>query len=134
MLRRTLNELEKMGKFLVCNREVDPKYELGAVLKYFNNKKPIIFDRVKGSSVKAVGGLYGDRDILYNLLQMNHENRLFKFMDAIANPRPYKVVDNGPIKENIISRNIDLSRTFPIPKFQEKDSSTFITADRKSVV
>ena len=128
MLRRTLNELEKMGKFLVCNREVDPKYELGAVLKYFNNKKPIIFDRVKGSSVKAVGGLYGDRDILYNLLQMNNENRLVKFMDAIANPQPYKVVDNGPVKENIISRNIDLSRTFPTPKFQEKDSSTFITA------
>lgn len=128
MLRRTLNELEKMDELLVCNKEVDPQYELGAVLKHFRNKKPIIFDRVKGSSVKAVGGLYGDRDILYNLLQMNHENRLVKFMDAIANPRPYKVVDNGPIKENIISRNIDLSRTFPIPKFQEKDSSTFITA------
>lgn len=128
MLRRTLNELEKMDELLVCNKEVDPQYELGAVLKHFRNKKPIIFDRVKGSSVKVVGGLYGDRDILYNLLQMNHENRLVKFMDAIANPRPYKVVDNGPIKENIISRNIDLSRTFPIPKFQEKDSSSFITA------
>lgn len=128
MLRRTLNELEKMDELLVCNKEVDPQYELGAVLKHFRNKKPIIFEKVKGSSVKAVGGLYGDRDILYNLLQMNHENRLVKFMDAIANPRPYKVVDNGPIKENIISRNIDLSRTFPIPKFQEKDSSSFITA------
>ncbi len=59
---------------------------------------------------------------------MNHENRLFKFMDAIANPQPYKIVENGPIKENIIGRNIDIAKLFPIPKFQEKDSSSFITA------
>ncbi len=44
---------------------------------------------------------------------MNHEDRLFRFMDAIANPQPYKVVDRGgPVKENIIRRNIDLPRIY----------------------
>lgn len=128
MLRYTLEELEKMGELLVCEREVNPEYELGAVLKYFRNKRPILFNKVKGSTLKEVGGLYGHREILYNLLHINHDNRLFKFMEAIANPKPYKVVDKGPIKENIIRRNIDLPRIFPIPKFQEKDSSSFITA------
>ena len=128
MLRHTLEEMDRMGELLLCDREVNPEYELGAVLKYFRNKKPILFNRVKGSSVKVAGGLYGDREILYKLLNMNHENRLFKFMDAIANPEPYKVVAKGPIKENIIRNNIDLSRILPVPKFQEKDSSEFITA------
>lgn len=128
MLRYTLEKLRKMDELLVCDREVDSEYELGAVLKYFRNKKPMLFDRVKGSSVKSVGALYGDRDILYNLLGVNTEDRLFKFMDAIANPMPYKVVPNGPIKENIIRGNIDLPRIFPIPKFHEKDSSSYITA------
>ncbi len=49
-------------------------------------------------------------------------------MDAIANPMPYKIVNNGPVKENIIRGNIDIAKLFPIPKFQEKDSSSFITA------
>ena len=117
-----------MGELLKCDREVDPEYELGGVLKYFRNKRPILFNNVKGSTVKVAGGLYGDREILYNLLNINHENRLFKFMDAIANPKPYKVVSTGPVKENIVKRNIDIPKLFPIPKFQEKDSSSFITA------
>ena len=128
MLRHTLEKMDKMGELLRCEREVNPEYELGAVLKYFRNKKPILFNKVKGSPVRVAGGLYGDREIIYNLLHMNHKNRLFKFMDAIANPEPYKIVDNGPVKENIIRRNIDLPKIFPIPKLQEKDSSSFITA------
>lgn len=128
MLRYTLNEMDKMGVLLQCNREVNPEYEMGAVLKYFRNKRPIVFNNVYNSPYKVAGGLYGDREIIYKLLNMNHENRLFKFMDAIANPQPYKIVENGPIKENIIGRNIDIAKLFPIPKFQEKDSSSFITA------
>jgi len=128
MLRYTLEELDRMDKLLVCEREVDPVYELGGVLTYFRNKRPILFPKIKNSRVRGAGGLYGDREIIYKLLNMKHENRLFKLMDAIANPKPYKVVDKGPIKENIITRNIDLPKLFPIPKYQEKDSSSFITA------
>lgn len=128
MLRSTLEKLEKMNQLLICEREVNSEYELGAILKHFENKRPILFNKVKGSPVKVVGGLYGDREVFYNLLNINHENRLFTFMDVIANSKPYKLVSNGPIKENIIDKNIDLSKIFPIPKFQEKDSSSFITA------
>ena len=128
MLRYTLDKMDRMGVVLKCDREVNPEYEMGAILKEFRNKRPIVFNNVKNSSYKVAGGLYGDREILYNLLGLNHENRLFKFMDAIANPMPYKIVNNGPVKENIIRGNIDIAKLFPIPKFQEKDSSSFITA------
>ena len=128
MLRSELLKMEKMGKLLECHKEVDVKYEMGAVLKHFNNRMPILFNRVKGSNMRSAGGLYGDRDILFNLMGMTRENRIFKFMDAIANPKPYKVVKDGPIKENIISRNIDLERMLPINKFHGEDSSSFITA------
>lgn len=128
MLRYTLDELKKMEELLICDKEVDSEYELGAVLKYFRNYKPILFDKVRGSAVRSVGGLYGNRDIIYNLLHMNHENRIPRFIDAIANPKDYRVLNNGPIKENIIRGNIDIPRIFPIPKFQERDSSSFITA------
>ncbi|WP_353094555.1 UbiD family decarboxylase [Tissierella praeacuta] len=128
MLRHTLEKLRDNNLLLECNKEVDPVYEMGAVLKYFNNKKPILFNKIKNSTLLSIGGLYGDRDIIYSLLGTNHESRIETFMNAIANPQPYRIVKEGPIKENIIRRNIDLPNLLPINKFQEKDLSNFITA------
>lgn len=128
MLRHTLEKLNENDSLLVCEKEVDHVFEMGAVLKYFNNKIPMLFNNVRGYSMPVAGGLYGDREILYNLLNMTKEDRIYKFMDSIANPKPYKVLKDGPIKENVIKRNIDLQKILPINKFQEKDSSSFITA------
>lgn len=128
MLRDTLDKLRKRNSLLECSREVDHVYEMGRVLSHFNNKMPIIFNKIKGYSMRAIGGLYGDRKIIYSLLGVNKETRIEAFMNAIVNPIPYKIVNNGPVKENIIKRNIDLQRFIPINKFQERDSSTYITA------
>ena len=127
-LRYTLEKLKIMDELFICEKEVDPKYEVGGVLKHFDNKKPILFNRVKGSNVSIAGGLYGDRKLFYELMGFTHEDRLYKLMDSVANPKPYKIVERAPVKENIVSTNIDLPRLFPIPTFQEKDSSSYITA------
>ena len=128
MLRSTLSKMERMGVLLESDREVDKEYEMGGVLKHFNNKRPMLFNKVKGYSMRAAGGLFSDRDTMFNLMDVTREDRIFKFMDAIANPKPYKQLNDGPVKENIISRNIDLERILPINKFNGKDSSEFITA------
>ncbi|MTI68539.1 MAG: UbiD family decarboxylase [Firmicutes bacterium] len=128
MLRASLERLNETNKLKECKVEVDPKYEMGAVLKYYNNETPILFNKVKGYNTKAIGGMFGDREIFYDMLQTSHEERIYKFMDAIANPKPTKLLNDGPIKENIVKRNIDVSKMFPIPTFHEKDSSSFITA------
>ena len=128
MLRYTLEKLRANNSLLETNKEVDYIYEMGAVLKYFNNRVPMLFNNIKGNPLSSIGGLYGDRMIIYDLLGIDHNNRMERFMDGIVNPQPYKVVSNGPVKENIIKRNIDLQRILPINKFQEKDSSSFITA------
>ena len=128
MLRATINKLEQLGEFEVCNVTVDPKFELGAVLRYFQNEKPILFNKVKGYNMKVLGGLYGNRQLYYDLMGTNKEERLFKFMDAIANPQPAKLLSNGPVKENIITRNIDIPKMLPVPTSHGKDSSSYITA------
>lgn len=128
MLRSTLSFLRERKLLLECNKEVDYIYEMGAVMSYFNNKQPILFNKIKNNPFSSIGGLYGDREIIYSLLGVTHENRIERFMDALVNPKPYKVVKTGPIKENILKRNIDLPKLLPINKFQERDSSSFITA------
>ncbi len=47
MLRYTLDKMDRMGAVLKCDREVNPEYEMGAVLKEFRNKRPIVFNNVK---------------------------------------------------------------------------------------
>lgn len=128
MLRATMSELKRKGYLLECNKEVDPKFELGAVLKYYKNEVPMLFNRVKGSTVPVVGALFGSRKLYYEMLGTTKEERIFKMMDAVANPMPAKSVSKGPIMENIITKNIDIPKMFPIPTFHEKDSSSYITA------
>ncbi len=128
MLRATLDALKIRGALKVCQVEVDPVFELGAVLKHYKNEVPILFEKVKGYKMPVAGALFGDRQTYYELMAMTRENRLFTMMNAVANPKPTKMVNKGPVMENIISSRIDLQRMFPIPKFHEQDSSTFITS------
>lgn len=128
MLRYTLDRLKEKDNLLECNKEVDYVYEMGGVLNHFSNKQPILFNKIKKSDIRSVGGLYGNREIFYDLLNTTAEDRNYKFMQALVNPKPYNVTDNGPVKENIITRNIDIMKIFPINKFNGKDSSNYITA------
>lgn len=128
MLRATLNALKNIGNLKTCHVEVDPVYELGAVLKYYKNEVPVLFEKVKGHRMPVAGALFGDREIYYDVMGMTKEDRLFKMMAAVANPQPTKRLNKGPVTENIITSRIDLQRMFPIPKFHELDSSTYITS------
>lgn len=128
MLRFTLDKLEKSGYLKTCKKIVDKEFELGAVLRYFDNEVPIVFKNIKNYDIDLVGGVYGNRKIFNDLMDVNEENRIYKFIDAIANPRPYKEVKSGPIAQNIITKNIDINKLFPIPTSHEKDSSNFITS------
>lgn len=128
MLRASMQELEDRGQLLHCNKEVDPRFELGAVLKYFNNEQPILFNKVKGGKIPVIGAMFGNRNLYYQMIRATGEDRILKMMNAIANPKPTKLLTKGPVMENIITRNIDLSKMFPIPTFHGGDSSSYITA------
>lgn len=128
MLRYTMDKLESLGYLKNCNKEVDPKFELGAVLRYFDNEVPIKFNNIKNHNVSLVGGLYGNRKIFYDLMDTNREGRIFKIINSITSQGEVLRVNTGPIKENIITNNIDVTKMFPIPTSHEKDSSSFITA------
>lgn len=127
MLRYELNKIKEMGLLMEVNNEVDPRFELGSILKKYKNRRPIIFNKVKGHRMPVCGALYTDREVLYKLTGIRHEERIFKLMEAIANPKPVKLLNYGPVMENIITGNVDV-RTLPNPYFHEKDSSTYITA------
>ncbi len=127
MLRHTIRKLQSNGSLKVIKDKVKKDFELGKVLKETDNKVPTLFENVDHKN-KVIGGLYGNRDLLFSLLNFNHEDRIKEISRAIINPEPYEVLNDGPIYENIITNRIDLSTIIPFTKFHEKDSSAFITA------
>jgi len=127
-MRDYLKILEEKKQLMICEKEVDPKFELGAVIKKLNGIKPVLFKKIKGCDITAVAGICGERSRYAELLNTSNEGIVFSLMEAVANPMPYEVVSSGPVKENIIRRNIDIKRLFPVPTFHEKDSNPFITA------
>ena len=128
MLRSVLERLKRSGDLSTCSVQVDPKFELGAVLTYYNNERPILFDNVAGHRVPVVGGLYGNRRIICDLLDSPSEQRIFKLMNAIANPQKPRLLGDGPVRENIVTQGIDILRMFPVPTSNELDSAPFLTA------
>jgi len=128
MMRGVLERLRESGDLLVCDAKVDPKFELGAVLSYYNNETPILFTNVKGGCGKVAGALYGNRRIICNLLETSNKDRLPKIINAIANPAKPSIVQNGPVHENVITHSIDIRRMFPVPTSHGRDSGPFITS------
>jgi len=127
-LRSYIERLKANNQLWVCQREVDPKFELGAVIKKFNGTRAVWFDSIKGYKTPAVAGICGCRKRYAEILNTSSEEIIFKLMEAVSNPQPYRIVTTGPVKENTVKRNIDILRMLPVPTFHEKDSAPFITA------
>lgn len=128
MLRSELGRLKDTYGLLECDVPVDPKFQMGGILEKLGNDQPVLFKKVKGNSMPVIGGMFGNRDMFYDLIGTTREGRFAKILGAMAAPCPPKLIQTGPVHENVINGRIDLGRLLPLPTFHELDSSSFITA------
>ena len=133
--REVVELLDAQGKLVKVKKPVDSKFEMAALMKSLEDEsKAFIFENVRNSAYKAVGGLFtsmGRFGLIFNengTEDFTYEEAGQKVMSGIANPIPHREVKSGPITENIITGNqIDLS-DLPAPTFFELDTGPFITA------
>ena len=128
MLRGALARLEESGHLRVCKVPVDPKFELGAVLCYYDNQVPVLFTSVKGGKMPVAGAVFGNRGLFYTMLGTTQEGRIPKIMNALANPAKPRLLQDGPVRENRVTSGIDIGRLLPVPTSNQLDSGPFITA------
>ena len=133
--REILNILDDTGSLVRIKKEVDPKYEMGAVMKQLEKEgKAFLFENVKGSKYPAVGGLFTSMD-RYGLIfnedaseEFTYDQAGQKVLEGVADPIASVVKDNGPVMEEILRDDeIDLL-SMPVPTFFELDTGPFITA------
>lgn len=133
--RSLLKILEARGELHRIEREVDPKYELPAVMeKVDQQRRAYLFENVKGARYASVGGLL-NRIECYGWALGSTPGEPFDEHDLDARIEAAKrdgiaprEVATGPVKEVVeTGEQVDLG-SLPVPTYFELDSGPFITA------
>ena len=133
-LRSFAAQLESQGELVRIRKEVEPKFELPALLQQLEqHRKAIIFENVKGARFPLIGGLLNSTERLGQAIGndtsglYDHRHHAEAFLAAIAAPIAHEVVESGPVKEIVITGDDINLADLPVPTFFELDSGAFVT-------
>jgi 2,5-furandicarboxylate decarboxylase 1 len=128
-MRFCLELLKSADRLLTIDQEVDPKFELPAVMKAAEKMgKAILFEKVKRSKFPVVNNLFGSREMLALLFETQPERVVNEWIDRINHPIEPRIVSSGPVKE-VIKKGHDVNlEELPIITHCSKDVGPYITA------
>ncbi|MDQ1279650.1 MAG: trans-anhydromevalonate 5-phosphate decarboxylase [Thermoproteota archaeon] len=124
-LRSFLSNLEASGDLIRIKEEVSPKYEIPTILKEFDGRKAVFFEKVEGHSTQIVGGVCGTRDRIYRALDCTRESFYQRLGDALSHPKVAKRVNEGLVKEIIEKPKLT---SLPVLTHYEHDAGPYITS------
>ncbi len=135
-LRDWINLLQEKGELKRIQAEVDWDEELGAITREISSQfgPALLFERIKGHETTLCRRLFtngtGTRERVCRLLSLPEETSyrelVITFKDLFRRPVEPRRVENGPVKENILTGNkVDLYQ-FPVPKWNPLDGGRYI--------
>lgn len=150
-LRDLIDALEEKGQLIRVKTSVDPDLEIAEIMRrlmYAKDKPAVLFENVKGYTIPILGNTFGSKERLGIALEeddfSNIGNRIvdlarmkmptgvfgkLKMLPKLSEISDYgpKHIDNGPVKEVVLSEEkADLS-TLPILRSFKGDAGRFIT-------
>lgn len=126
-LRDWLDRLAATGRLTVLKPAIGLRYQLAAIAKRLDGASATFFPQPDGHPVSVISGLTSSRAWIAEAMGTDEANLLPMFQNAALNPLPWKEVSDAPVQE-VVHRDIDLSRLLPIPTHNEHDSGPYITA------
>ena len=129
-LREFLSQLEERNELARVKVEVDPEYEVGAIMRrvFDQRGKAILFENVKGHKIPLVSGAL-DTERRYGMaIGSNPEMRaiLHKALEAAQNPIAPILVDSAPCQEVVLGPNELDVRILPAPRWHHLDPGRFV--------
>jgi UbiD family decarboxylase len=127
--RSLIYTLEEQGQLLRVGREVDPEYEVNAVIKRVQKSvnQPILFEKVRGARFSLVSNVFGRRDSVPLSLGLPKSHLLAEMTEREANPIPVRRSDQGPVQEVVqVGSQVNLEE-LPIIVHSEGDAGRYIT-------
>lgn len=125
--REQLELLEAMGEVRHVTREVDPRFEVAAVVKRADGGPVLVFDDIAGHRMPMAIGIDGDRGRIARCLGASPQELTDRYVDAIANPLAPEIVDTGPVQEIVVQPPFDVRTEMPILTHYELDGGPYLT-------
>lgn len=128
-MRTFIELIASTDRLLTVEREVDPHFEIPAVMKAAEKTgKAILFKNVKKPGFNIINNLLGDRKMLALLFETSPEQVVAEWLERVKNPLAPEIVGSGPVKDVIQKgKAVDLE-ALPIVTHCSKDAGPFITA------
>jgi 2,5-furandicarboxylate decarboxylase 1 len=124
-------ERENPKEFCRVTKEVDPKYEVAAILTKLEaaRKLPIIFyEKLKGSDFPVVTNVYSTKKKVAASIGIDPREFRDKYLAAMQNQIPPKFVSDGPVMDETVgARDVDV-KALPMMTYHEADAAPYITA------
>jgi 2,5-furandicarboxylate decarboxylase 1 len=127
-MRGLMAALEATGELHRVKRRVDPRFELGAVLKLRDRGPALVFEQPGESKIPIVGNLLTSRARFARGLAVEPATLDARCLDALAHPIRAAMVEQGPAQAVVHDRDIDLARLLPVPTWFERETAPYITA------
>ncbi|HSC42823.1 MAG TPA: UbiD family decarboxylase, partial [Candidatus Binatia bacterium] len=130
-LREFLDQLEKAGELHTVAAEVDPKHEIGAICKIFNerpNSPALLFENVKGSTIPVIGQLLASDRRVALALGLSHNKVFEETVRRASAPIAPRRVSAGPCQEVVMEgADVDITK-LPLCTNNPRDGGPYITA------
>ncbi len=127
--RSLIEALDDRKQLLRVACEVDPEYEVNAVLKRVQKtvNQPVLFENVRGARFPLVSNVFGRRATVPFALELAKERLLAEMTERETEPLPTHQVDTGPVQEVVqIGSEVRLDE-LPIIVHTEGDAGRYIT-------
>src|SRR5882672_8071318 len=126
-LRDWLDHLAARGRLAVLKPKIGLKFELAAYAKRLDGQRATLFPQPGGHAIPVVSGLVSDRGWMAEAMGVEPAEVLTRFQDAALNPIAWRETASAPAQE-VVHREIDLTRLLPLPVHNEHDSGPYVTA------
>jgi 2,5-furandicarboxylate decarboxylase 1 len=126
-LRAWLDRLSETQRLAVARPGVDLTFELAAIAKRLDGQRATYFPKPGGHSVDVISGLLSHRDWMAEAMGVEPSELLTHFQEAVRTPLPCRETTSAPVQE-IVHREVDLTRILPSPTHNEFDSGPYVTA------
>ncbi len=129
-MREFLARLQEEGELGTVRKEVDPKYELGALCKtaHERGRKALLFERVRGCSMPVVTELLATFKRIALALETDEGDLFSEVVERTKQSVMPTVVSDGPCKEVILKgKDVDL-RKVPWITWNKTETAPYITA------
>ena len=109
--------------------ELSVRHAIPAAIKLIAEKYGFValLTKVKGYNAVVTGNLLGAKRRLAMAMGVKESDLAEVYLDRRKKPIKPPPVNNGPVRENILSGDIDIIKTIPVLTHHEKNAEPYIT-------